>query len=254
MVAGSLHDVTRTVTGANPCDQCHIPHSAEGVFLFARTQNSGVVSNNDDEGTSSAIKPLCYSCHDGTGVKNGSGLETVFSTRYTSHRTQSATAVNSSGTAYGPGLDCDRCHDPHDDGNTSFLRHERLVQGNWVRVNAGGNFCGSCHIDKLAMTKNHPLGVVPGNEPFMSHPTLDTSWDPTAGDYSGSRLYDPTTHLQSTAANAAVACASCHTPHGAQPTTRGVTSDGLSVHSLNTMRTAPDPADPAAPFLCLNCH
>jgi hypothetical protein len=257
MVAGSSHDVTRTVPGANPCDQCHVPHSTEGTFLFARNQNArggDTVSANDDKGVSTAIKPLCYSCHDATGVNNGTGLATVFSTRYSNHRTHSAAATKSSGTTYGPGSDCDLCHNPHDDGNTSFLTYEQLIQGTWMRVTAGGNFCSSCHLKEAAMSQNHSLEVVPGKNAVASHMPSDSVWAPADGDYSGTRLYDPATHLESIAADAVVECASCHTSHGAEPTASMTTGDKPAFHSLNTMRTAPDKADPSAVFLCLNCH
>jgi hypothetical protein len=258
MVSGSVHDVSRALADANPCDTCHIPHPAQDAFLFARTQTAAgggdAATNNEDEGVTSAIKPLCYSCHDGTGVNNGSGLATVFSTRYTNHRTHSAAQLNSAGAVYGAGRDCDLCHDPHDDGNTSFLRYERLIRGNWMSLSVGGNFCASCHSDKIEMAKNHPLEVAPGGDSFASRLPVDGIWSPAAGDYSGTRLYDPATHLRSVAANAVVECGSCHTPHGAESTASITTSDGLTYHSLNTMRADPDPADPSAGFLCLNCH
>jgi mono/diheme cytochrome c family protein len=65
-------------------------------------------------------------------------------------------------------------------------------------------------------------------------------------------LYDPTTHLVSTAATAQVNCASCHTPHGADPdaqaeSTNETTGVVTVFHSLNTMATG-------AGELCLNCH
>ncbi len=253
MVAGSAHDVTRSVAGSNPCDNCHIPHSSRGTFLFARTQ-SGVgsfVSDADDTGVSSSIEQICYSCHDATGVNNGSALATVFSPKHTNHETFSATSKNSSGTAYGAGRDCDLCHDPHDDGNTSFLRYEQRIDGSWVRLTVGGLFCASCHIANARMSSNHSVGVVPGVNGAVSRPPVDSIWAPTAGDFSGTRLYDPATHLVSSAPGAVVGCGSCHTPHGAEPTD---TVRKSTEHSLNTMRSAPDPANPSATFLCINCH
>lgn len=262
MVAGSVHDVTRAIPGENPCDSCHIPHSSKGDFLWARSQNAnggGTVSaTNDDTGVSTAIKPLCYSCHDGSGVNNGTGIATVFSTSYSNHRTRAATALNSSQKAYGAGRDCDLCHDPHDDGNTSFLKYERYSSkngGQWSTITAGGNFCASCHSGNADMAKNHALEIAPGTNTALSHLPYDTLWVPASNDYSGTRLYDPTSHMKSTAANAVVECASCHTPHGAEPTAKAQTSTGEVFHSLNTMRTAPNAnVLGGLIYLCINCH
>ena len=93
------------------------------------------------------------------------------------------------------------------------------------------------------MASNHPIDVVPS---AGSTPT-DQAWVPAVDDYSGTRLYDSTTHLVSTAATAQVNCASCHTPHGADPDAQAETSTGSVFHSLNTMATG-------AGELCLNCH
>lgn len=247
-VVNSPHDVQEE----NPCSSCHIPHEAEGDFLWARpfstsTAGASNVTPNDDAGISSAIKPMCYSCHDGTIAS--AGLVTAFSPNYTNHRTRAATALNSSGNPYGPNRDCDLCHDPHDDGNTDFLKYERYSSRSqqWYTITPGGNFCASCHTANTDMAVNHPINVVPS---AGAAPT-DASWVPAIGDYSGTRLYDPNTHLVSTAANAQMACGSCHTPHGADPMAQAeMTSSSGQItvyHSLNTMPTG-------AAELCLNCH
>ncbi len=266
MVAGSVHNVMRSIPGANPCDSCHIPHGAQGAFLWKNAPNAtGGGGINDavvDTDVSSAIKPLCYSCHDGSVATVG--LSTAFSTAYTSHRTRAATAVRAStGEPYGVGRDCDLCHDPHDDGNTSFLKYERYSSHGtpgWYAITPGGVFCSSCHSGNTDHATNHALEVVPGATQNSRTP-LDAVWVPATGDYSGTRLYDPTTHFKSTAANAVVECGSCHTPHGAQPTA----IDPEGVHTLNTMHLDPlrdaegdpipvDPTDPDTLWLCVNCH
>ena len=163
MVVNSPHDVN----AENPCSSCHIPHGANGDFLWARDYSSSAngaqdVTSNDDAGTSTAIKPMCYSCHDGTIASVG--LKTAFSATHSNHRTRAATALNSSGNAYGPNRDCDLCHDPHDDGNTDFLRYERYSSrngGHWYTLTPGGNFCSSCHTGNTDMASNHPIDVVP---------------------------------------------------------------------------------------------
>ena len=243
----------------NPCDSCHIPHSAKGSFLFARTPNTGAggqVSANDDTGISTAIKPLCYSCHDGTIAT--AGVSSVFSTTHTNHRTRAATALQSNGTAYGAGRDCDLCHDPHDDGNTKFLKYERYSSrtSTWSTITPGGNVCASCHSGNVdpssggaaTNSMNHRTNIVPST---ASTP-LDAVFAPAAGDYSGTRMFDPTTHLVSTDPSAQVNCETCHTPHGADPNATGVATSGTPpvqtvFHSLNTMATNQSQ-------LCLNCH
>lgn len=243
-VVNSPHDVATE----NPCSSCHIPHEAKGDFLWARdfstsTAGAADVTANDDTGVSTAIKPMCYSCHDGTVAS--AGLVTAFSKNYTNHRTRAATALTSSGNPYGPNRDCDLCHDPHDDGNTKFLKYERYSSRSraWYTLTPGGNFCSSCHTGNADMADNHPINVAPsaGSQP------ADQAWVPAVGDYSGTRLYDPTTRLVSTASDAQVMCGSCHTPHGAEPSAVAVTSTGTQYHSLNTMATG-------AGELCLNCH
>lgn len=245
MVVNSSHDVN----AENPCSSCHIPHGANGDFLWARDYSaSGAgaddVTTNDDAGVSTNIKPMCYSCHDGTIASVG--LKTAFSATHTNHRTRAATALRTSGSSagqpYGPGRDCDLCHDPHDDGNTDFLKYERLSRGAWTPITAGGNFCNSCHSGNADMATNHPINVVPS----VSSAPSDTSWVPAIDDYSGTRLYDPTSHLVSTAGTAQINCASCHTPHGADPDAQA-DGGGNPFHSLNTMPTG-------AGELCLNCH
>jgi hypothetical protein len=256
-VITSPHNVTPG--SGNPCDSCHIPHSAKGAFLFARTPGTGAasqVTGNDDTGVTTAIKPLCYSCHDGTIASLG--VSTVFSTTHSNHRTRSAAALTSSGTAYGPGRDCDLCHDPHDDGNTKFLKYERYSSrsSTWSTITGGGNFCASCHSGNVdpasggaaTNSMNHRTNLVPST---ASTPT-DKIWAPAAGDYSGTRLFDPTSHLVSTDPTAQVNCGTCHTPHGADPDATAEMTSGTPpvvtvYHSLNTMATS-------ASQLCLNCH
>jgi hypothetical protein len=259
-VIGSVHDVTRNVPGSNPCSNCHIPHtsSASAKYLFSRTPDTSgggsVTAANEDTGVTSDIQPLCYSCHDGTVAT--AGLTTTFSATHTNHRTHAATQLQSSGSPYGTGRDCDLCHDPHDDGNTKFLKYERYsthnVPAGWSIITAGGNVCASCHAGNVSPgsggastnNMNHPTNIVPS----AASTPIDAIWGMTSSgpDYSGTRLFDPTSHLVSTIATAQVACETCHSPHGAEPTATYV-SGSSTVHSLNTMATG-------QAQLCLNCH
>jgi predicted CXXCH cytochrome family protein len=241
-VIGSVHDVTRADPTANPCDNCHIPHGAKGSFLFSRAPKAITVT----AGSTSDLEPLCYSCHDGQIASVG--LTTVFSTTHENHRTTAASTLGSTGAATGPGKDCDRCHDPHDDGNTKFLIYERYSSKTklYTTFVTGGNVCANCHSGNVdpssggASTNgmNHKTNIVPS---AASVPT-DGIWGMTSSgpDYSGTRLFDPTTHLvmlpdNPNYATAQVHCETCHSPHGADNDT------------LNTMSTS----DSA---LCLNCH
>lgn len=307
-VAGSVHDKS-TATDPNPCDSCHIPHGGSPTgFLWAKPLKAdkngmtGNVTTNDDENVSSDIKPLCYSCHDGTIASKG--MARVFSATHTNHRTRAADAIkpavlNPDGSVktpaapYGPGRDCDLCHDPHDDGNknyrvvnadgsitnnktgftgaSSFLKYERYSSksGAWSSLYPGGNFCGSCHSGNMANSataSTHPLDVVPGANTARSHTPYDQYWTPEVNaDYKGTRLFDKTTRLESDATGAVVNCESCHGPHGTDPAAVATTSTGEEFHSLNTMGVEPklgtdgkplpvDPNDPTTVYLCVNCH
>jgi predicted CXXCH cytochrome family protein len=237
-VINTVHNVTRGIPDANPCAGCHIPHDAEGAFLWARTPNPSGGGGSVGPSSTTSIKPLCYSCHDGTVA--ATGFYSVFNPTKANHKTKAADTVITSGPnegqTYGPGRDCDLCHNPHDDGNTDFLRYERTTSLGTTVISPGGNVCASCHYGNLDVSAggpghNHPTGVVPS----AASTPVDQTWSPVRGDYSGTRLFDPNTNLVSTAANAVLACESCHTPHGS------ITDE----NSLNTM---------TPPELCINCH
>jgi hypothetical protein len=276
MVAGSPHDRS-TTADPNPCDACHIPHGAKATgFLWAKdpsTQTNGgtttgSVTSNDDAGISSNIKPMCYSCHDG-GV-TAVGVSTVMSAGHSNHRTRAATATDpSTNAAYGPGKDCDRCHDPHDDtnknlpvinsttgsvsldtngrpvrattgaaytGSSSFLKYEYKSTRNGTTsyrvMYPGAYFCSSCHSNMANTTTagTHPVSVVPGVDPVKSHAPLLASWLPATG-VTGTRLFDPFTLLpaSSTSTTGVVACESCHSAHGAEPAATYLDTDGVTI-------------------------
>ncbi|HLA80410.1 MAG TPA: hypothetical protein VJP78_02095, partial [Thermoleophilia bacterium] len=217
-VINSVHDITRGLPEANPCAGCHIPQDAEGAFLWARTPNTSGGGGSVGPSSTTAIKPLCYSCHDGTVAVTGTA--TAFDPTKASHKTKSAgtliTSGQNQGQPYGPGRDCDLCHDPHDDGNTDFLRFERTTSsGASVVITPGGNVCTSCHAGNLDVSVggssiNHRTHIVPSAASMPADPV----WNPLRGDYSGTRLFDATSNLVSTAAGAVMACETCHTPHG----------------------------------------
>jgi len=237
-VINTVHDIMRGLPDANPCEGCHLPHDAEGAFLWARTPNASGGGGSVGPNSTTAIKPLCYSCHDGTVAVTGT--PTVFEPTKANHRTKSAGTIITSGPnegqTYGPGRDCDLCHDPHDNGNTDFLRYERTTSLGTSIITPGGNVCASCHAGNLDLSLggtsiNHKTHIVPS----AASTPADAVWNPVRGDYSGTRLFDPNTDRVSTAPDAVMACETCHTPHGS------VTDED----SLNTMTSAE---------LCINCH
>ena len=303
-VISTAHNV---MVDENPCEGCHIPHEASGDFLWAQAPNTGagssVIGNDGGVGSSSAVKPLCYSCHDGSPTNEGQW--TAFNPETAGHRTKAATAlrgksvavnygadgvpggsganadvkrtlVDGSGaivtdpaTPYGPGRDCDLCHDPHED-REDFIRYTRysstLTPG--AAISLGGNMCASCHTSAVDGYVNSS-GATMNNHPTVAVKTTSTPFDfafkPVSAtvDFSGTRLFD--TNGDPTATNAGlVNCESCHSPHGAQKEIKTVDANRAIVDAssatgyaevvrpdnliaINTMLTA-------EAQLCINCH
>ena len=186
-VSGTKHDVA--TPNVSPCVYCHLPRDIEGELLYAREPN--------ESGRFSGLKPLCFSCHDGTVAASGSYI-------FDSDRPEHLS---------GPGVkgqDCDRCHDPHGTENPNF-----------IRVPGDASFCQSCH--SRAGPTDHPIDVsseAAGIEP------ADSKWDPDHGDFSGTRLWN----LKGTGPGDFVKCLSCHSPHGAEPGTEINTMPFKSSH------------------------
>lgn len=181
-VSGTKHDVSSA--GTPPCVYCHIQKDAEGQLLWAREPN--------DTGRFSGLKPLCFSCHDGTVAPLKSF---VFDEERPEHPRQPGVR----------GQDCTRCHNPHDNNNGKFLK-----------LPGGADFCRDCHF--RAGPTDHPVDVdalAAGFAPEDSH------WDPESGDFSGTRLWN----AAGTGPGSFVKCLTCHSPHGAQPDTDINTAD-----------------------------
>lgn len=253
-VIGTDHDV---MVDENPCEGCHIPHGASGDFLWATEPNTGagssVITNDGGVGSSSAVKPLCYSCHDGSPATEGQW--TAFNPETASHRTKAATALRGqsvpvsygtdgalggTGTAadttrtlvdasgaivtdptrpYGVGRDCDLCHDPHEN-RQDFIRYTRYSATSTpgAPISLGGNMCASCHSSAVD-------GAVSGGVTMQNHPTkavtaastpIDFAFRPVSAtvDFSGTRLFD-VNHDPTGSAVGDVNCETCHSPHGA---------------------------------------
>jgi hypothetical protein len=168
--------------GTDPCEYCHTPHGANGAFLWKQPVSQAaagqqVAGTTVDAGYSSDIKPLCYSCHDGTTLVPRTsgpasvvsvGSMTAFSTNHFNHRTTAASALNSSGAKQGIGKDCDRCHDPHDDTPGNYLRPEYKTRvydenGHVVKTNS-------------AATAMLPYSADPANDYNTSGKNKTVSW------------------------------------------------------------------------------
>ena len=198
-VMGSDHDLGSA--GVSACEQCHIPHAAYGDLLWSQPPSSA-------EGPYSGDRILCYSCHDGTVTPEGSF---VFDQMLSQHPV----------TAGEFGQDCDMCHDAHSPD-----------YGNFLLFPSGANLCKTCHA-KATFT-DHPSNA---DAVAAGYVPADSDWDPNAGDFSGTRLWDP----QGSQPGNRVKCLSCHAAHGAVKDT-----------ALNTMPLN-DPETTASP-LCQNCH
>lgn len=193
-VASTAHNVA--TEGTPVCVYCHIPRDAAGQLLWPNGQ-----PNPDSD--FAGLKRLCFSCHDGTVTRERSY---VFNPERPDH-------VRTAGIT---GQDCDRCHDAHGTEEQKFLR-----------VPSNANFCWNCHF--RAGPADHPVGV--DAIAAGMHPQ-DTQFNPKAGDYSGTRLWNE----EGTAPGTRVMCLTCHNPHGGQPNTLITTveynSDGGAFQAL----------------------
>lgn len=198
-VAGTKHDVATPGTPA--CVYCHVPRDAAGQLLWPGGQPDG--------GVLAGEKRLCFSCHDGTVSRDRSY---VFDPERPEHKRNPGVE----------GQDCDRCHDAHGAGYDKFLR-----------IPGGANFCWNCHF--RAGPSDHPIGV-DARAAASIHP-VDTSFDPKAGDFSGTRLWN----ASGTGPGNDVMCLTCHSPHGGQPNSE-----------MNTV--AFTPSQGAFQALCDSCH
>ena len=199
-VIGSQHDlgVAAGAAGVSACEVCHLPRDARATLLWSEDPHAG------DE-RFSGIAPACYSCHDGTVTD--SGLH-VFDTALAQHPVEPGKG----------GDDCDMCHDPH-----------LADYGNFLLFPAGANLCKTCHAGGDSVS--HPLNVDAAGPGIVPQ---DDRWDPDAGDFSGTRLWDEAGSRPGTL----LKCLSCHAAHGtASETLVSIAADGQGSTSL-----------------CANCH
>ncbi len=168
-VLGTKHN---TGSPGNPaCNVCHTPHDAKGSYLWARSVGAGA-----------GLKPLCYSCHDGSVTKK---VDVAFD----------ATKVQHPATAGTKGQDCDRCHDSH--AKTYMFT---------TLSNLGANMCSSCHGKTGSV--NHPIDVVDAN----ALPTA-RAFDPSLN-ITGTVLFDQAGSVVVTSGSGYIKCLTCHASHG----------------------------------------
>ncbi|MDP2948095.1 MAG: cytochrome c3 family protein [Chloroflexota bacterium] len=250
-IFGSDHD--RGTPGNPTCKTCHIPHDAQGDYLWARTPKAG----------QPASAGLCFSCHDGSITNRGDYIAAPGTVNHR-NRDQGHGAMANYGDGY-----CLGCHDAHDP-DWRFTKDLMRVSVPPKPQNPdNANFCLSCHsinhptrglgpmhaFDvedpadnswRIAENPDVPVSVVQMTPP----PGADQTFDPGAGDPEGTRLWDSARQEPVGAGSGKVACLTCHTPHGAVTPYGAVTEDEKTA-KLNTM----DDNDGAkhAP-ICENCH
>ena len=199
-VTGTKHDVASP--GTPVCTYCHIPEDSTGERLWTDGPHTA-------DSPLTGLKPLCFSCHDGTVA--GSNDNFVFDPTRPEHAM----------TPGERGQDCDRCHDAHFSG-----------YGNFIKLPGGANFCQDCH--SRAGPTDHPVDVDAAEAGVTP---VDHHWDPLAGDFTGTRLWDQ----EGGDSGGLVKCLSCHSPHGGQPGTK-----------MSTV--AASPSDPSELSICQACH
>lgn len=175
-VVSSAHDLGVVSTlGVSACELCHPPHDASGESLWPH----GPYPEDDPL---SGLKPLCYSCHDGTVTVRGAYAFDLVAAQH----------PTTPGKTRG---DCDMCHDPHVPDYGEFLLFP-----------TGANLCKACHAHGSG--GDHPLNVDAIDRGYAPQ---DSLWNPNDGDYSGARLWD----VSGSRSGSRIKCLSCHTAHGA---------------------------------------
>jgi hypothetical protein len=273
-IFGSDHD---TGTPGNPtCAQCHTPHKAEGMYLWARVPYSAYAGESE-------ILPLCFSCHDGSVAASGTYIPdashnhpqgvVMYDPNHDGDMsdaypiTEHAAYETSCKKCMEP--DCGKCHDAHSNAWV-FLDAERfpsidtdddgVVDTDFLNA----SICASCHEGwrhgiKSYDDEHNPI-------PHTTHPEMitetegaadtdlpsDRIWDGDAADFSGTRLWSDDTiysavwGAEDTALYVVdtgpgdIRCMSCHTPHGGQ-------DEELTAMAASEATTSHSP-------ICENCH
>lgn len=268
-IYGTAHDMG--TADVPTCEHCHIPHKAQGDYLWAQAPYGGYASD-------SAILPLCFSCHDeaiasgdyivdpnyhnhpqgdrcydvdhdGRCPENETDTDTDGDGRFPESEGMFSEAPASTSCLKCMQPDCGKCHDAHSDAWV-FLESSRFVNVDTNGDTIGdtsydnGSICVACHSgSRHGLGVTHPEAVTAPDGANTNLP-LDRAWDADAGDFSGTRLFDPANPNQVLGTgNADIRCMTCHDTHG-----------GLN-ESLNTMSTYEQgPSGEHLEPICTNCH
>jgi hypothetical protein len=153
-IFGGDHDTG--TPGSPTCAQCHTPHKAEGMYLWANVPYSPYAGESE-------ILPLCFSCHDGSVTSDGSYFVDA------DHNHPQGTVMYDPDHVPGTGdefpitehgayetsckkcmePDCGKCHDAHSDAWV-FLDTERFTpadhNGDTVPEDyMNASICAWCH-------------------------------------------------------------------------------------------------------------
>ena len=263
-VYGTDHDMgTEDVP---TCEHCHIPHKAQGDYLWAQTP---YVWAGD-----SKVLPLCFSCHD-DAVASG---DYIVDPDYHNHPQGDRCYDKDHDTICpeaGEGMfseapptttclkcmepDCTKCHDAHSDAWV-FLDSKRFINVDPEGDTVVGDYddasvCIACHTgSRHGIGVTHPEAATnPDGSNIDLLSASDRAWDGDAGDFSGTRLWDPANPKEVLATGSGdIRCMTCHDTHGA-------TSESLNTMELYQLDPGPDatpetPDDKHLQPICTNCH
>lgn len=271
-IFGTDHDVG---SAGNPtCAQCHTPHKASAMYLWARVPDPDYTGESE-------ILPLCFSCHDNT-VANGHFIPGAAHNHPQGVVEYDPDHVPGSGDEYPiteharyessckkcMEPDCVKCHDAHSSAWV-FLDPARFTPMDYDSDGTNEEFvnasiCAWCHsgshhgVESYDGTTRLPHTTHPemishpeGAADFTPPATADRRWWGDANDLSGTRLWkddtvysnhdalDDTQQYVESSAPGDVRCMTCHTPHAGQDA------------ELESM--AYTGADSHSP-ICENCH
>lgn len=239
------YDVVKVSPLQERCSRCHLPSAASGSREFL----TGLPEVLAGLYTPSTL--TCFSCHDGTTIVSPN----VDATRTAFHPASHGNArMGQNEPVAEPGelpdiagarMQCDTCHDPHDNGHRPFLRadlqelclgcHSQYAEYGLGKENRSGN-----HIlapDPLAPPR--PLVPVKVAEAFRTG--FASAYPPAGGKGAGGWHWDLGGHLGQGAAGS-LGCGSCHAVHG----------DEDEVPAGDLLALAP--VNDVANLFCEGCH
>ena len=278
-IYGTDHDVG---SAGNPtCAQCHLPHNAEAMYLWARVPYSGP----DSYAGESEVLPLCFSCHDGSIAADGAYFVNADNNHRQGVVQYDPDHVPDSGDEYPiteharyettckkcMEPDCVKCHDAHDNAWV-FLDSNRFGPMDYNKdgtadeefVNA--SICAWCHngsshgvesydgANRIPHT-THPemISEPEGANDFTPPATADRRWNgDVALDLSGTRLWSDATTYVNTPGQEDTARYVNFTGAGDVRCMTCHTAHAAQNEELNSMAASTE-VDSSAP-ICTNCH